>query len=118
MKLTSSPAADVLKQHDAGSVRKSILLITAVSLGTSALLAAVLWAYNPQYLRNASAFPLIDSATYLALARNLLLGAPYARNPGPHTCANTSYHQSPKHWFLECTISAARHADKPCAGTE
>ena len=83
MKLTSSPAADVLKQHDAGSVRKSILLITAVSLGTSALLAAVLWAYNPKHLHNAWLCPLVDSGFYLALGRNLMLGGPYSRSPGP-----------------------------------
>ena len=83
MKLTSSPAADVLKQHDAGSVGKSILLITAVSLGTSALLAAVLWAYNPVHLRNAWACPLPDSGAYLSLARNLVLYGEYSRSPGP-----------------------------------
>jgi len=83
MKLTSSPAADPLKQHDAGSVRKSILLITAVSLGTSALLAAVLWAYNPAYLRDASACRVPDSGVYLSLGRNLIQHGQFSRSAGP-----------------------------------
>ena len=95
MKLTSSPAADALKQHDAGSVRKSILLITAVSLGTSALLAAVLWAYNPVHLRNAWACPHPDSRAYLSLARNLVLCGEYSRSRRrgdlPHYAAPARY---------------------------
>ena len=94
MKLTSSPAADVLKQHDAGSVRKSILLITAVSLGTSALLAAVLWAYNPVHLRDASAYRVPDSGVYLSLGRNLIQHGQFSRSAavrvglGELLCAN------------------------------
>jgi len=83
MTATFSTAADSPKQQNAGSVRKSILLITAVSLGTSALLAIVLWAYNPEYLRNASACRVPDSGVYLSLGRNLIQHGQFSRSAGP-----------------------------------
>jgi 4-amino-4-deoxy-L-arabinose transferase-like glycosyltransferase len=56
-------------------------MVLVVSLLTSAILMAVVWAYNPNYLRDSSACRMPDAGAYLRLARNLIDHGRYSRCP-------------------------------------
>jgi 4-amino-4-deoxy-L-arabinose transferase-like glycosyltransferase len=56
-------------------------MVLVISLLTSAVLMAVVWVYNPDYLRDSSACRMSDAGAYLRLARNLIDHGRYSRCP-------------------------------------
>ncbi len=65
---------------------KALAIILTVSLASSALLAAIIWAYNPDYLRDASACRIPDAGAYLRLGHNLLYHGQCSRSAEAPLC--------------------------------